>query len=182
MKTVVQGPLRILFLGRINKLKGLHLLLETLSSINATLVELSIYGNSDDYQYESVLRAKTSQLSNIHWKGKLSQSEVIPTMRKYDILFLGSTFSEMSPLVIQEAFAAGLPVLASNVHGNAEQIKHGINGLLFKFNDKADLKYQIEKLINDPSYIQKLSENIIKPKPFDNVAEQYLELYNDMLT
>lgn len=48
---------------------------------------------------------------------------------------LCSTFSEMSPLVIQEAFAARLPVIASNVYGNAEQITHGENGLLFNFND-----------------------------------------------
>ena len=175
------SPLRLLFLGRINKFKGLHLLLEALSSIDPACVELSVYGNSDDEVYEKSLRALTTQRLNIHWRGKLQQADVVITMRKHDVLCLCSTFSEMSPLVIQEAFAARIPVLASNVYGNSEQILHDHNGILFQFDNIDDLRNQIIRLINDPYLLNNLIKNILPPKSFESVGEEYYELYKTIL-
>ncbi|HBT93789.1 MAG TPA: hypothetical protein DEB23_05970 [Chitinophagaceae bacterium] len=177
----VHSPLRLLFLGRINKFKGLHLILEALKAIDTSLVSLSIYGNSDDEAYEQEQRIKTENQSNVFWGGKLEQKDVIPIMRKHDILCLCSTFSEMSPLVIQEAFAAGLPVIASNVYGNAEQITHAENGLLFKFNDVEDLRRQILKCINHPDLLNDMAKKITPPRSFKDLASDYLELYKSIL-
>jgi glycosyltransferase involved in cell wall biosynthesis len=175
------SPLRLLFLGRINPFKGLHLLLEALAQIEAGLVELSIYGNSDDPIYESTLRVQTQNRFNIHWKGKLAQQEVLPIIRQHDVLCLCSTFSEMSPLVIQEAFAAGIPVIASHVYGNAEQIQHGQNGLLFQFNDVHSLRKQILSCIEDSTLLKRLAANIKQPVDFIQVAAAYHQLYQKIL-
>ncbi len=177
----VHSPLRLLFLGRLNKFKGLHLILEALREIDSTLVSLSIYGNSDDEAFEQEQRIKTENQSNVFWGGKLEQKDVIPTMQKHDILCLCSTFSEMSPLVIQEAFAARLPVIASNVYGNAEQITHGGNGLLFKFNNVEDLRRQILKCITDPDLLNEMAKKITPPRSFKDLASDYLELYKSIL-
>ncbi len=173
-------PLRLLFLGRINQFKGLHLLLEALSGIDPSLVELSVYGNSDDEVYEKNLRASTAQRSNIHWNGKLQQAEVVTTMQQHDVLCLCSTFSEMSPLVIQEAFAAGIPVLASEVYGNAEQIQNGVNGLLFRFNDVASLKTQLLRLIEEEGLYERLQDGVKGPMQFEEVGRRYVELYGEV--
>lgn len=178
---VRKKPLRLLFLGRINKFKGLHLLINALSSFDSESIELSIYGNSEDSDYESGLRDETAHKKNIFWKGKLSQNDVVKTMRSYDILCLCSTFSEMSPLVIQEAFAAGIPVLASNVYGNAEQIRHNHNGLLFDFNDVDDLRIQLLRCINETSLLDDLSKNIKNPRSFKEVGKEYVDLYKSLL-
>jgi glycosyltransferase involved in cell wall biosynthesis len=175
-------PLRLLFLGRINKFKGLHLLLEVLMAIDPALVELSVYGNSDDEAYEQALRTSTAQQPNIYWKGKLQQADVITIMQAHDVLCLCSTFSEMSPLVIQEAFAAGIPVIASKVYGNAEQIIHGVNGLLFNYNEVEDLMRQIVKCINEPDLVKQMSKNITEPRSFETVADDYFELYKNILS
>jgi glycosyltransferase involved in cell wall biosynthesis len=174
-------PLRLLFLGRINKFKGLHLLIKALKSVDPESIELSIYGNSDDSDYESGLRLETAHLKNISWKGKLAQNEVVSTMQDHNMLCLCSTFSEMSPLVIQEAFAAGIPVLASNVYGNAEQIRHNHNGLLFDFNDVDDLRIQLLRCINETSLLEELSKNIKNPRSFKEVGKEYLVLYKSLL-
>ncbi|MEY4573017.1 MAG: hypothetical protein RLZ10_2287 [Bacteroidota bacterium] len=175
-------PLRLLFIGRINKFKGLHLLLSALTNVNSNMVELSVYGNSDDELYEKTLRTFSNPFNNINWKGRLNQSEVIPTMKQHDVLCLCSTFSEMNPLVIQEAFEAGIPVIASNVYGNSEQIIHEKNGLLFKYNDVKDLQNQIVRCIKEPSLVNNLSQNIKKPYSFTEVANKYYDLYKTLLS
>jgi glycosyltransferase involved in cell wall biosynthesis len=174
-------PLKLMFLGRISAFKGLHLLIEALMGLEQDAIELSIFGNSEVGDYESNLRKKTLGMSNIHWLGKLNQSEVINTMVKHDILCLCSTFSEMSPLVIQEAKAAGIPVLASNVYGNAEQIRDGIDGLLFDFNNVESLQTQIKRLIKDKNLTQQLKSNISAPRSFEEVGKEYIRLYNKVL-
>jgi len=174
-------PLKLVFLGRINKSKGLHLLIKALNDIDPNLVELSIFGNSDDVLYESTLKAETAFKTNISWNGKLNQQDVIINLGQHDILCLCSTLSEMSALVIQEAFAAGIPVIASNVYGNAEQICHNYNGLLFDFNNVQDLREQILRCINEPGLLQELSDNIKPPRLFKEVCNEYLNLYRNLM-
>ena len=102
-------------------------------------------------------------------------------MAEYNALCLCSTITEMSPLVIQEAFAAGLPVIASNVYGNAEQITHGINGLLFNFNDPNDLLKQLKRCIDEKDLLQSLSKNIKPPRSFVELGNEHLQLYKSLL-
>ncbi len=175
------APLRLIFLGRINKHKGLHLLIEAIREIDARFIQLSIFGHSDDLVYESSLKNITAANTNILWKGNLSQNDVVSTFQKHDVLCLCSTFSEMSPLVIQEAFAAGIPVIASNVYGNAEQIQHDKNGLLFEFNNVEHLRKQILRCITEPGIINKFSKNITPPTSFKDIANQYIEIYKTLL-
>ncbi len=174
-------PLRLVSLGRINPFKGLHLLIEAIEQLDYEKIELDIYGNSDDEVYETGLRKRTKKQTNIHWKGKLPQAAVVSTMQQYDALCLCSTFSEMSPLVIQEAFAAGIPIIASNVYGNAEQIAHEVNGLLFQFKSVESLKTQLERLLNEPALLVKLNSNIKAPKGFKEIGDAYTELYESLL-
>lgn len=174
-------PLKLMFLGRISKFKGLHLLLDALTDFPEEFVELSIYGNSEEGDYEYNLRNKTNKMSNVHWMGKLDQRFVIQTMKKHDLLCLCSTISEMSPLVIQEAKFAGIPVLASNVNGNSQQIIHDVTGLLFGFDSVNSLKYEINRLIKKPELITELKKNITKPRSFEDVGLEYLYLYRKVM-
>jgi len=175
------SPLKLLFLGRISPFKGLHLLINAIKKMPQESVELSIYGDSEEGDYEIKLRYQTANMLNVHWKGKLERTDVIYTMSRHHILCLCSTFSEMSPLVIQEAKAAKLPVLASNVYGNAEQIEDGINGLLFDFNSVESLKFQIQRLISQPELLAVLKSNITDPRSFEEVGREYLQLYQNVL-
>jgi glycosyltransferase involved in cell wall biosynthesis len=94
------------------------------------------------------------------------------------MLCLPSAFSEMSPLVIQEAFAAGIPVLASEVYGNAEQVRHDQNGLLFPFKSLSGLLQQLSRIIEEKDLLPALKSRVVAPPSFDQAGEQYLTLYN----
>ena len=170
-------PIRIVFLGRIQPQKAVHLLIEACKGFTAAAITLDIYGKEEDTSYYKKCRVQSVNQTNVFWKGLLDRDEVVETLAQYDILCLPSMFSEMSPLVIQEAFAAGIPVLASTVYGNIEHIRDGENGLLFDFGSAADLTKKIRDLIDDPNLINHLKSNVKSPRQFDSVAAAYAELY-----
>ena len=170
-------PLKIIFVGRISKLKGIHLLIDAVMGLDPGKVALSIYGPETESEFAMELKKKTVSEKNIYWKGLLEFEKVIPAIRMHDLLCLPSTFSEMSPLVIQEAFAAHTPVLASDVYGNSEQVKEGENGWLFPYNDMTGLKNKIAHLINHPELIEKAKNHPFLPRTFEQVANEHIALY-----
>lgn len=176
------GPIRLLFIGRISPFKGLHILIDALAELPEGKIQLDIYGQVADDNYAAACRKKTIGMTNIQWKGILPQAQVVTAMKSYDALCLCSTFSEMSPLVIQEAFAAGIPVIASNVYGNAEQVRHGENGLLFRFKDAASLREQLLCCIDDPGLLPKLKSNITPPRSFSLIGDEHVEMYKYLLS
>jgi glycosyltransferase involved in cell wall biosynthesis len=173
-------PIKLMFLGRISPVKGLHLLVEALLTLNPDEIELNIFGHSDGTSYEDDLKKQTSKMPNIHWRGVLAQQEVQRIMSNHDLLCLCSTVCEMSPLVIQEAKAVGLPVLASDVYGNSEQLDNG-SGLLFEINSVSSLKAQLEKLLTNRGILDQLKQNITAPKKFNVIATEYDAVYKRIL-
>lgn len=174
-------PLRLLFLGRIDALKGLDILLEAIRNIPGEQIELDIYGQVTDNVYHEKCRELSAGKKNIRWMGRVEQQHVVATMRLYDALCLCSTFSEMSPLVIQEAFKAGIPVIASNVYGNSEQIEHQKNGLLFEYKNSKSLQQQLMDCIASPELLAQLKRGVRSPGSFKEVACAYREIYSEVL-
>ncbi len=170
-------PIKLVFVGRIQAQKGLHLLLEALKNFSSDHIQFDIYGKEEDTPYYLDCRLRSRSMEQVRWKGFMNREAIIETLSGYDALCLPSCFSEMAPLVIQEAFAAGIPVIASRVYGNAEQVKHEKNGLLFSFNSSADLNKQLRRLVDDPSLVASMKKNIVAPGSFDEVCERYLQLY-----
>ncbi|MDO6434153.1 glycosyltransferase [Flavitalea sp. BT771] len=173
------GSIKLIFIGRLHPLKGVELLLNAIGKLPEGKIELSIYGKGDQAYID-----KCHQLSagrkNIHWRGLLSREDLLSTVGQHDMLCLPSAFSEMSPLVIQEAFGAGIPVLASEVYGNAELIRHDKNGLLFTFKSLDSLQAQLQRLLDEPQLLPALKSGVNPPVLFDEVARRYLEIYNEV--
>lgn len=171
-------PLKIVFVGRINELKGIHLLIDAFFHLPEDKITLDIYGQDSEESYASDLKKKSAAKKNIRWMGKMQPEVVINRMSEYHVLCLPSTFSEMSPLVIQEAFAAGLPVLASDVYGNAEEITEGVNGWLFRFKDSSHLTDKLLYLVNNLDKVEKARKELPKPNSFKSVVENHIEIYS----
>jgi glycosyltransferase involved in cell wall biosynthesis len=174
-------PVRIVFIGRVSKYKGLHHLLEAMHGLPNEKIQLDIYGPVTEDEYGILCKKMTQGVENIFWKGELSNENVIETLSGYDLLCLPSTFSEMSPLVIQEAFAAGIPVLASNVYGNAEQIKDGINGWLFEFKNSDSLRNKLKMLTENIHLIDFAKKNMPSVKSFDTIADEHMAIYHEII-
>lgn len=174
------GKLNLVFVGRISHFKGVINLVETINGMKD--VRLDLYGDSgEDKSYIDKCIQLITASSGIDYKGALNPHEVIQIISQYDILILPSTIHEMSPLVIREAFAAGIPVLASDSMGAKEQITDGVNGWLFKMNDWGDLKKKLEWLISHPEAIAEAKKHLPPVRTFTEVAQDYEVLYHEIM-
>lgn len=175
--------LRIVFIGRISHFKGVKMLIEAIREIASEMIILDIYGESGENQnYINECRSLASSIDNVQLMGRVRPENVISIMSAYDLLVLPSTFSEMSPLVIREAFAAGIPVLASDSMGAKEQIQDGVNGWLFRMNDNEDLKAKLKMLVENPELIEKAKQHLPPVRSFEEVGKDYLTLYKSLLS
>ncbi|CAN5338934.1 hypothetical protein BH11BAC5_BH11BAC5_30200 [soil metagenome] len=132
---------KILFVGRIQHQKGLHLLCKAMNEIETKNISLDVYGNIVDKAYFDNCVKDYS----FNFKGTTNYLQLLEELKKYDFLVLPSVFTEMFSLIIKDAFYEQLPVIGSAAKGNKDAIKDGDNGFVFKYNSASDLAKTIDK-------------------------------------
>ncbi|HMS16518.1 MAG TPA: glycosyltransferase, partial [Planctomycetota bacterium] len=97
-----------------------------------------------------------------------------------DVLGVPSRWDENAPLTIQEAFMAGIPVVASRLGGMAEFVTDGVTGLLFETGNADDLARCLRRLHDDRAFLASLAPNPMAYKTIETDAclteERYLRL------
>lgn len=161
--------LKLVYIGQINKFKGLHILLDAMAKIQSKDITLDIYGKmQDDNEYNQNILNKINTLDNTNFFGPYSQDQLPEILSNYDILIVPSIWWENSPLVIQEGFMAKLPIICSDIGGMAEKVTNNINGLHFKTGDSSDLTQKILSLYKNSKKIEKLRSQIPKIKSIED--------------
>jgi glycosyltransferase involved in cell wall biosynthesis len=139
-KRGVDGPFRALFVGGIGQRKGIKYLLEAVKKLRSPNVELVLAGP---------LGAAATPLKAYHslyrYVGKLTQAEVSKLMRTCHVLVLPSVFEGFG-LVIPEAMATGMPVIASDHSIGPEMIDEGETGFVIKPWDVDRLADRLDRL------------------------------------
>jgi glycosyltransferase involved in cell wall biosynthesis len=102
---------------------------------------------------------------------------VVDTLAGYDILAVPSRLKECAPLVVLDAFAAGIPVIGSNCGGIAEQVQDRVDGLLVEPGNVSAWAEAIRLLAEKPSLLSELRAGIRLPRTMQDVASQMLEIY-----
>jgi glycosyltransferase involved in cell wall biosynthesis len=124
---------RMAYLGRLDPVKGVHILVRALRATESTNLHLDIFGISQggsNDEYACKLRHEAAYDDRITFREPISGEQVIPTLRTYDVLLIPSQWMETGPMVALEAFAAGIPVIGSKLGGIAELVEHNVDGLL----------------------------------------------------
>jgi glycosyltransferase involved in cell wall biosynthesis len=166
-----------LFVGRITPEKGIHTLLTAWAEL-APNRQLKIAGDGP-------LLEQLTPAHNIEFLGRQTSAQISKLMATADFLVLPSEWYEGFPMVIVEAFAHGLPVLASRLGSMTNIIQDGKNGLLFNPADTKDLQQKLEQLFQNPQQVQQLAENA-RLSYLENytAAENYrqlLSIYTDAM-
>lgn len=142
---------RFLYAGRIASGKGLDELIEAVASNPGSVSRLVLAGAAPDPRFESRLKGKVNSLGlgeRVEFTGLLSEHALLEQFARAAALVLPS-HQETAPMVIQQAMAAGLPVIATRVGGIPHQIEHGVSGLLVEAGDVAGLAAAIGSLNRD---------------------------------
>jgi len=135
-------PLRLLYAGRVTQRKGIKYLLEAMKAFDRNSVQLDIIGHVQGSG--AGLRSYEGSYT-LH--KPVSQAQLFSMYCNYDALVLPSVFEGFG-LVIPEAMAAGLPVIATPHTIGPELIRHGLNGYLVNVRDVNAIVRSITDLAN----------------------------------
>ncbi|MGH2773552.1 MAG: glycosyltransferase family 4 protein [Actinomycetota bacterium] len=156
------------FFGQLNHYKGPDLAIEAVHLLEERglrpLPNLRLHGTNLDYQPEEFqerfrqLLATSAQTVTL--KGRYHPEEIGSLMEAIDWVVIPSRWWENSPLVIQEAFQHGRPVICSDIGGMAEKVTDGVNGIHFRAGDASSLADAMAAAAGDIGLWEKLSYGI----------------------
>ncbi|MEJ6404885.1 glycosyltransferase family 4 protein [Yoonia sp. 2307UL14-13] len=147
----------ILFVGRLDPVKGGPFLLEALAKVRAKHPEatLTVVG---DGPARNTLERQADDLGvapAVTFAGYKTQTEVADILGTADMLVLPS-FAEGVPVVLMEAMASRIPVIGSRVAGISELVEEGVSGYLTPPGDVATLTARLDTLLSDPALCQRM--------------------------
>jgi glycosyltransferase involved in cell wall biosynthesis len=169
----------VLFVGRLSEEKGPQLLLSAWRGMH-TKVPLRIAG--DGPLLEDLSReVRASSLAQIELTGHRTSDEVRALMQGARFLVFPSIWYEGFPMTIAEAFAGGLPVVASQLGSMAEIVQGGVTGLHFEPGNAVDLAAKVEWAWNHPEELARMgrgarAEYEAKYQPSTNY-EMLMDIY-----
>jgi glycosyltransferase involved in cell wall biosynthesis len=185
MKSSSNSGVRFGYIGQITPIKGVHILLSAFSTkLFDGQATLSIYGdNQNGSTYtDQVMDSSKGRENSIVFHGGFPHDQLGKVLSEIDVLIVPSLWQENNPRVIQEAFASKTPVVASDVGGISEFVKHEVNGLLFERSDENDLFRQMFRFIEEPDLIERLHNGISPVKNIETEVEELLVIYNELTT
>jgi len=174
------GIIDILYVGGLNKLKGVHILIYAFKKLKYTNIKLHIIGKGKD---EDEFKKMAESDQRIIFHGFVSDEELVRLYQKANITVVPSIWFEVFGLIIIESFKFGTPVIGSRIGGIPEIIEDGYNGLLFDAGNVDELRDKLEYLIDKPSELRRLEEGAfesVKRYDMDEHIRKLAALYNNM--
>jgi len=175
---------RIGFFGQFSHFKGVDLAVEAMNHLEDPTVHLSLHGANLEYQPEAFQERFARLLEkggdSVSFKGSYRPEDLPRLMAAIDWVVVPSRWWENSPLVIQEAFQHGRPVICSDIGGMEEKVEHGVNGLHFKAGDAHSLAETVAEAVSTEGLWERLVAGIPKVHTLQahaaNLAQMYCEL------
>src|SRR5208337_2839694 len=181
IKKYDDGKINILFVGRIEKRKGLIYLLQAYKKLlnKHKNVRLIIVGSGPLLKLYKQFADK-NKLKNIHFEGFVSINDLPGYYSTADIFCSPAIFGESFGIVLLEAMATGIPVVAFDIPGYKDVVSDKKDGLLAKSRDVVDLYGKLDVLVNDRALRKKIgAQGIIKAHNFtwEKIAKMNIQYY-----
>ena len=180
VKPARQGPLRVLFIGQAVERKGLPVLLRAFEALRSHLdIELTLVGVAPD-QLEHLL----NDSSGVRALGKVPHQVKLDELARADLLCAPSLGGESFGMVLTEAFAAGTPVIASDIAGYRDVATNEVDSILVAPGDPVALALALRDLGDDSARLQRLGDAAWEAShrfAWSRVAEQVEAVYKSAL-
>lgn len=168
LDTSYSEPYKLVTFSRVTEKKGIGTAADIVMKLNKKygrkVFTLDIYGPVDPGEDESwFAELRKSFTDAITYRGNAPFDKSVEILSGYfALLFPTLYFTEGIPGTIIDAYAAGVPVVASKWKSFADVVEDGVTGLGYDFNTTTDLEAIMEKIVNDPSIITDLKQGCIR--------------------
>jgi 1,2-diacylglycerol 3-alpha-glucosyltransferase len=179
---IPEGDRVLIFVGRLGLEKNIDLLIDAMPHIKTPGARLLLIGNGP---YRADLDRHIARLGigdRVTFTGYLQRDDVAAAYAASDIFFFAST-SETQGLVVAEAMASGLPVVAVDDLAVADAVADGVNGLLVPERAE-DLAAAVDRVLGDPELRARMSaESLVRAEALciDRMAERLAGVYEDLI-
>ena len=175
--------LRMAFVGRLHPAKGVHVVIAAIAGNRALPMVFDVYGivqDAEGERYRDELRAMAADDPRIRFCAPLSRERVVDTLADYDLTAVPSQWLETGPLVVLESFAAGVPVVGSNLGGISELVRHDRDGWLVRYDDPRAWSSALQRFANDRAHVERLRAGVERPRSTDDVARDMVVVYESV--
>jgi glycosyltransferase involved in cell wall biosynthesis len=183
-----EGRSQFGFFGQLNPYKGIRELLAAMRVLRESGREdlhLYVNGANLDVQPEE-FRAEVDQLltdtgANVTVLGSYARNELAARMELVDWVVVPSIWWENSPLVIQEAFLRGRPVICNGIGGMAEKVKHDVNGIHAQVRNPHELAHALARAADTDGLWERLHAGVPQVPTAERAARAHVELYRELI-
>lgn len=176
-----QLPLRIGFVGTLVWHKGAHLLIDAVRTLPEDSYRLSLFGETGTFpDYTADLRGHANGLP-VEFAGGFEPARASDAYSQMDVLVVPSIWPENSPLVIHEAFMAGVPVVGARCGGIPELVTDGVNGYLFETGSPDALAGVLRRIIDRPDVLSALAAAAPSVKTMADDAKELEDVYAGLI-
>lgn len=177
---------RFAYFGQITAFKGVDVLLDAVARVPEAVwgddAQLMIFGGNLERQplpFQKKIEALLEKAGpRVRFYGAYQNHEMPRLMSSVDWTIIPSIWWENSPIVIQESFFHGRPMICSNIGGMAEKITDGVDGMHFRVGSSEDLVDRMTEALSDPALWGRLRDGITRPIDYEECARRHLDLYS----
>jgi len=177
------GRLNVLFVGRLEKRKGLGHLLRAWGRVHEEVPDarlLVVGGGGGLKHYRAFVGART----DIVFAGEVTDDELLDYYHSADVFCAPSTGGESFGMILLEAMAAGKPILTTDIPGYSEVVTHEVEGLLVRPKDADSLAAGLIRLLRSPELRARLGaegQRAAEIYAWPRIAQQVLEYYEETI-
>ena len=176
-------PVRAVFLGYNNYYKGLPMLADALEMVDPALLarlHLCVYAK-DVEAIEWRLNALERMLAGLSVRSGYKYEDIPRLLHGKDVGIVPSVWWDNGPQTVMEFFACGMPVIAAELGGIPDLVRHGENGLLFRGNDRAALCETLTGVLREPEQLVRLRAGVRAPMNVPEHAARVERVYMESL-
>lgn len=177
------GPVRLALPARYSPEKGIHVVIAAIRAMPDVPLVLDIFGPEQGIEGRRTRQALERQASGdprIHFGDGVGTEEARERIAAADGVVIPSQVKETGPLVLLEAFAAGVPVIGTALGGVAERVSPGHNGLLVAPGDVAGWSAALAQFCGDAALRARLASAVRPPRTMGDVADDMVRLYSTL--